>query len=197
MQKQQSNRRFSQSLIAGVSAAVLVAGGGTIWWAVNSITNFPKDPNTSEITLKNSPHIYWLNSTNKDGELISRPITIKKSARSSEILHSAMARLLAGPGDQNYTTTIPQGTKLLNLTVEDSEVRVNLSQEFTAGGGSASMIYRLGQILCTATSIDSNSKVWLSVEGKPLEVLGGEGVTVRQPMTRQNFEEDFAFSGCN
>jgi spore germination protein GerM len=68
---------------------------------------------------------------------------------------------------------------------------VDLSQEFTAGGGSASMTGRVAQILYTATSINPNTNVWIDVEGKRLEVLGGEGLVLDQPLTRQNFEKNF------
>jgi spore germination protein GerM len=30
------------------------------------------------------------------------------------------------------------------------------------------------------------------VEGKPLEVLGGEGLELEQPLTRENFKKNFA-----
>ena len=70
-------------------------------------------------------------------------------------------------------------------------VYLNLSDAFTQGGGSESMMGRLGQILYTASSVDPNMPVWISVEGKLLETLGGEGLMLEQPITRQWFKENF------
>ena len=77
--------------------------------------------------------------------------------------------------------------------VENNGVYIDLSEEFTYGGGSASMIGRLGQVIYTASSLEPDVKVWIFVEGKPLEMLGSEGLEVSQPITRQNFQQEFQF----
>jgi spore germination protein GerM len=201
MQKQQSARRLSLGLIAGVSVAVLAAGGGTAWWAVKSIMssdNPIKESNRvvdrqESIISNQEAQVYWLNIVGDKTELIPTQVTIESTADSSQKLNSALQSLLAGPqGNFAYTTTIPQGTQLLDLKVKNKEIHINLSQEFTSGGGSASMVDRLGQILYTASSLDPESKVWIKVEGEPLEVLGGEGIMIAQPLTRQEFEKDFS-----
>lgn len=107
---------------------------------------------------------------------------------------AAFDTLLSKTGDpeQEAFTTIPEGTQLLEATVEADGVHVNLSSEFQAGGGSASMMGRLGQVIYTATAFDADAPVWISVEGKPLTLLGGEGLEVSQPITRQGFEDSFS-----
>jgi len=51
------------------------------------------------------------------------------------------------------------------------------------------MSSRVAQVLYTATSLQPNAKVWIDIEGKPLEVLGGEGLLLEQPLTRESFEK--------
>jgi spore germination protein GerM len=50
---------------------------------------------------------------------------------------------------------------------------------------------RIIQVLYTATTLEPDAKVFLSVEGKPLKLIGGEGLEVPQPMTRKDFALDF------
>ncbi len=80
---------------------------------------------------------------------------------------------------------------MLSLKIENNEIHVNLSENFTGGGGSASMVGRVGQVVYTATTLDPNAKVYLEINGKPLEVLGGEGVEIEQPLTRKTFQENY------
>lgn len=201
-QHQQATRRVPLSVIAGVSAAVLAAGGGAAWFAWNSNNNVsstnPPAPTTSPAPSKlaqsgneQKAQVYWLNSVNNKIEVVPSAIALNNAGSKDEILKSAFDRLLAGPTDSALTTTIPTGTKLRNLTVDTNGVRVDLSQEFTEGGGSASMTGRVAQVLYTASTLDPRAKVWISVEGKPLEVLGGEGLMLDQPTTRESFNENF------
>jgi spore germination protein GerM len=59
------------------------------------------------------------------------------------------------------------------------------------------MIYRVAQVVYTASSIDPNAKIYLSIEGELLDEnypLGGEGIVLTEPVTRQQLVEDFSIS---
>lgn len=159
-------------------------------------TTASPSPSVSPTEVKQeTAEIYWLQSKEDKFELVERPVTLDKatSTNPNAILEQAFIRLLAGPSnsDREISTSIPQGTKLRSVQVENDTVAVDLSPEFTSGGGSASMTGRLGQVIYTATSLDPNAKVVISVDGKPLETLGGEGLQLEQPLTRSSFQKNF------
>lgn len=142
---------------------------------------------------KFSPQMYRLAIVDNRIRLI--PETIQTRVASPEIaLKQALEKLLAQSPTFDPTTTIPQQTRLLNLHTNKQGIYVDLSPEFAQGGGSSSMIYRVAQILYTATSINPQAPVFLSIAGKPLNdnyPLGGEGLTLEYPLTRQQFNQDF------
>ena len=108
-------------------------------------------------------------------------------------LNRSISSLIASAGkpDGKLTSTIPVGTKLLSAKILADGVHVDLSKEFTQGFGATSMIGRLGQVVYTATTQNPDAPVWITVEGKKLEVLGDVGVEIRQPITRQTYNQDF------
>jgi spore germination protein GerM len=202
MQNDKQNRRFPLGLLAGILAGVLAVGGGAAWWAKYSLqqANQSSTEVKPETEVKPTPppqkqeatvEICWLNPTAERIELVSSTLSFEKSVQPSQILETAFKDLLAGPKTKAYTTTIPEGTKLLGLKTDDQGIHVNLSQDFTSGGGSTSMTGRLAQVIYTATSLNPQGNVWIEVEGKPIEHLGGEGLIINQPMTRQDFNDNF------
>ncbi|MEG4351649.1 GerMN domain-containing protein [Microcoleus sp. LAD1_D3] len=135
--------------------------------------------------------VYWVKDASGKFEGVPTKVAVKQADQPDAALQAAFNSLLAGPKDGNVSSEIPNGTKLRGLSVQNDGVYVDLSAEFTSGGGSNSMTGRLGQVIYTATSLQPNTKVWISVEGKPLELLGGEGLEVAQPSTRQSFDKNF------
>ncbi|MEG4516515.1 MULTISPECIES: GerMN domain-containing protein [unclassified Microcoleus] len=135
--------------------------------------------------------VYWVKDASGKFEGVPTKVAVKQADKPDAALQAAFNSLLAGPKDGTVSSEIPKGTKLRGLSVKNDGVYVDLSAEFTSGGGSTSMTSRLGQVIYTATSLKPNTKVWISVEGKPLELLGGEGLEVAQPSTRQSFDQNF------
>jgi len=107
----------------------------------------------------------------------------------SEPLKFALNELFKGPTpeekSQGYYSEIPKGTKLLSLKKKNDAVDINLSQQFSSGGGSTSIDQRFEELKQTVYSVDNSHKINLSVEGKPLELLGGEGLEVQESLKRE------------
>jgi germination protein M len=109
---------------------------------------------------------------------------------------AALRALLAGPTAKErssrpaISTTIPQGVQLLGLSIKDRVATVNLSREFESGGGSASIIGRLAQVVYTVTQFPTVDAVRFQLDGEPAPVFGGEGVLLEKPVGRVDYREE-------
>lgn len=197
----QGSNGISSGVIAAIAAAVVAVSGGVAWftWNANNQQSVPTPTNTSlpkpgyttqTPPVEQSTNIYWLKDNGKNLELVAHPIKVA-AGNPDKVLEAIFKSLLAGPTEGTDSTTIPKGTKLQNLRVENNEIHVNLSDEFTSGGGSSSMIGRVGQVVYTATTLNPNAKVYIDVNGKKLETLGGEGLELEQPLTRESFQKNY------
>jgi spore germination protein GerM len=161
------------------------------------ITQAPENGNIKpEIPVKpdkieQQVEIYLLKDTGTKIAVVPSKVVVKSGKNPEQILTAAFNDLLTSEKEPQLTSTIPKGTKLIKLDVKKDGIHVNLSQDFTSGGGTTSMTGRLAQILYTATSLDPKANVWIEVEGKKLEVLGGEGLELDQPLSRKKFTSDF------
>lgn len=177
-----------------VVAAAIGSGGTAALLYSNKVTSDP--PNIPQSPTRNSPvsdellvTLYWIESREK--RFVAVPTTVK-TAKSEVALRTALSTMIEEPVKQpGLYSAIPPKTKVLDFTIKDKNIQLNLSKEFTSGGGSASMIGRVVQVLYTSTSLDPDAKLFLSIEGKPLNYLGGEGLEIQQPITRKDFALEF------
>src|SRR6185369_17177049 len=108
---------------------------------------------------------------------------------------AAMAALLAGPNGAELSaspamyTTVPDGSRFLGLRIENGIATVNLSREFESGGGSASVLGRLAQVVYTLTQFPTVQGVQFELDGTPITVFSGEGVVLDKPLTRADYTD--------
>jgi spore germination protein GerM len=108
---------------------------------------------------------------------------------------AAMAELIKGPNDAELGarpamyTTIPDGTRFLGLTIDAGVATVNLSKEFASGGGSASVLGRLAQVVYTLTQFPTVKAVSFELDGEPVSTFSGEGVVLDKPVGRSDYTD--------
>jgi hypothetical protein len=96
----------------------------------------------------------------------------------------AVLALLEGPSDAEqaqtptFSTEVPFGTTLNDLTIAGGVATVDLSDEYDDGGGSATMLARLGQLSFTLTEFPEIDSVELELDGVPVDVFSSEGIDI-------------------
>lgn len=114
--------------------------------------------------------------------------TLQTIPTTDGVARAAMEQLLAGKLAEGVSTAIPEGTRLLGVSIKDRVATVDLSAAFETGGGSASSFYRLGQVVYTLTQFSSVGGVLFQVDGRTVTTFGPEGIVLDGPQTRADFE---------
>ncbi len=116
---------------------------------------------------------------------------LREVPATKSVATAAITALLAGPtsGDagRSISTAIPDGSKLLGISITNGVATIDLSSEFESGGGSASVQGRLGQVVYTLTQFPSIKSVMFQIEGKSAEIFSGEGVVLDKPVGRADY----------
>ena len=138
----------------------------------------PKDENEADI--------YFLRV---DSDENAKLATTKKEFKSdSDKFKYTMEALFSGPNGfekiSGVYSEIPPETKLLGIKEDENSYTINISDDFEMGGGADSMKIRVKQLVTTATQAANGKDVYLEIEGKRVEYVGGEGIMILQPLQR-------------
>ena len=131
---------------------------------------------------------FWLGGAEGSAGLVA---VLREVAGTTAVARAAMNAVLAGPtaaeSGRQISTAIPEGSQLLGLSIKDGVATVDLSSEFESGGGSASVLTRLGQVVYTLTQFPSVKSVVFKIEGQTKSVFSSEGVVLDGPVDRADY----------
>lgn len=94
----------------------------------------------------------------------------------------------AGEKAKGIYTEIPSGTEVINVQERPDKVIINLSSNFEYGGGTDSVYKRLYQLIKTARK-NTEKPVYLYLDGKQADVIGGDGIMITQPLNENSIGE--------
>ena len=103
----------------------------------------------------------------------------------------AIDSLIMGPKPEEKIkgvySEIPSGTRVISITERPEGVIINLSAAFEAGGGTDSIYKRIYQLIKTAKR-NTDKPVYLYIEGRKADVIGGEGIMLNQPLNENSLD---------
>ena len=180
-------------LVAACSGSVGVAGPVPTPAADRVIVDLPNaSPGTSPVasagpistpSTSSAPtttvRVYLFQPDLAGGDAHLVPV-IRTVTATRAVATAAVRELLVGPmpAEHGLVTMIPAGTQLLGVTIDSRVATVDLTGTFESGGGSASMLGRLAQLVYTVTQFPTVDTIRLRLDGQPVESIGGEGVMV-------------------
>lgn len=104
----------------------------------------------------------------------------------------AINELVSAPSkwekSKGFTSEIPQGTRVLSIREGSNSIMLDLSPAFESGGGSDSIYRRLYQLIKTV-NVNTKTPVYLYINGKQVDVIGGDGIMIKQPLNERSLDE--------
>ncbi|MFA6988788.1 MAG: GerMN domain-containing protein [Candidatus Gastranaerophilaceae bacterium] len=206
VKKSKSKTNHSSWIKAFVMVFIISILGFTTVFLTNKKFDIPQNINNKFIKQKNvnkiakpekidktekteSIEIYFVKGKKNQGITYLEYIPVKRAVKKGENhFETAIKELLKGSSlqekQQGINTEIPTATKLLGISSDPKSYTINLSEDFQFGGGTDSMKARVYQVIKTATSASEGKDVYLQLDGEKIEVIGGEGIIIKQPINK-------------
>jgi hypothetical protein len=126
-----------------------------------------------------------------DGVIVRQEAKRQIPVSDSPLLDSLSA-LLKGPSEEEIRkkliSLVPQGSKLLSAQLRGSTAFLNFNEAFMYNHyGIEGYAGQLKQIVYTATAFPTVQDVQILIEGEKHDYLGGEGVYIGRPLSRNSF----------
>ncbi|MFI3257666.1 MAG: GerMN domain-containing protein [Spirochaetales bacterium] len=136
-------------------------------------------------------YVYFI-SVNGDGS-IERKESVRSVPKTSTPLTDALKALLAGPNSdessKGYISLIPEKSELISASIRDRIATVNFTEDFAFNRyGVEGYLGQLIQVVYTATAFNTIDSVQFLIEGENMPYLGGDGVWIGTPLTRESFK---------
>lgn len=127
-------------------------------------------PKTSRTTASVSLGLYFSNSAGDKLVKEQHPVAATK-----EVAKAAIEQLVNGPTESGHYSVIPNGSRLLGISIQDNVATVDFSREFVDNhpGGSSAEILTIFSIVNTLTEYPSVTSVRFQVEGKNISSIAG------------------------
>ena len=152
---------------------------------VSEVTKEPENLSGESVTGK----VYFCRISNDGTQKI---LTAFREISSENSLESALTALLAGPTNaeesHDIITNIPENTILKSIKIKDDIMFLDFSEEFEFNSyGRDSTLLQLKQIVFTATEYSDIEKIQFLINGEIRTYLGGDGVVIGKPLSRDDF----------
>lgn len=152
----------------------------------------PKVEEDEENVPKSYVNVYFVGQNDNKEEVYKIVKRVYHAQTDGTKLKYSIESLLKGPNKKEKVkgiySEIPAGTKLISLEEKPDKIIINLSGDFEQGGGTDGLYKRLYQLIKTSNK-NTTLDVYLYINGKQADVVGGEGIMINQPLNEKSLEE--------
>lgn len=157
----------------------------------NSTTTLPAAETSTTLALPRRPVKLYFVRIDDDG-IISRQEVTREIPMTSSPLLDALGALMKGPSEEELrrklVSLIPLNSRLLSVKIQGSTAVLNFNEAFMYNRfGIEGYAAQLKQVVYTATTFPTVQDVQILIEGETRDYLGGEGVFIGRPLSRNSF----------
>ena len=142
-----------------------------------------------EVKEKEYVNVYFIGKNEHNEEVYKAVKRVYSSDVDGSKIKFAVNSLISGLKpeelERGVYSEVPKSAQVVNITEQPDKVIVNLNSAFVNGGGTDSLYKRLYQLIKTV-KLNSNLPVYLYIDGKRADVVGGEGIMISQPLSNSS-----------